>query len=254
MPTLQTGRLGARTGTTTNFQPGSLGGLPLNETTLAEHLKPVGYATCAIGKWHLGPQGAYSPPARGYDAWFGIPESHDYGCTDTKMGAPDSGCLHWRHDRCPVNATDTVPMADNLTTCHPGPVNPWHYSIPLLRGWNASGGQMVLEQPADLEGTKQSDGKPLSHRYAAFAADFIANATATRTPFFVYLAFSHMHVPIVHSPHYRGASGVKGILGDALMELDDSVRMVMAALDTVRSWRARSGRVAVRCSASYPSS
>ena len=49
---LQTGRLGARTGVTTNFQPGSQFGLPLNETTIAEYLKmaPKPYATCAIGK------------------------------------------------------------------------------------------------------------------------------------------------------------------------------------------------------------
>ena len=47
---LQTGRVGARTGVTSNFQPGSLSGLPLNETTLGEYLRPNGYTTCAIGK------------------------------------------------------------------------------------------------------------------------------------------------------------------------------------------------------------
>ena len=47
---LQTGRMGARTGVTSNFSPGSLGGLPLAENTIAELLRPAGYATVAIGK------------------------------------------------------------------------------------------------------------------------------------------------------------------------------------------------------------
>ena len=43
---LLTGRLGLRTGITRNFGPGSRGGLPLNETTIAEHLKQnAGYKT-----------------------------------------------------------------------------------------------------------------------------------------------------------------------------------------------------------------
>ena len=42
--------MGARTGVTSNFSPGSLGGLPLEELTIAELLRPAGYATVAIGK------------------------------------------------------------------------------------------------------------------------------------------------------------------------------------------------------------
>ena len=49
---LLTGRLGLRTGITKNFGPGSRGGLPLNETTIAEHLKQhAGYHCMMIGKW-----------------------------------------------------------------------------------------------------------------------------------------------------------------------------------------------------------
>lgn len=47
---LLTGRLGARNGVTHNFAITSLGGLPLNETTLAEVLRAAGYSTGAIGK------------------------------------------------------------------------------------------------------------------------------------------------------------------------------------------------------------
>jgi arylsulfatase A-like enzyme len=40
--------------------------LPLEETTIAEALKTAGYATAAIGKWHLGGQG-FLPPDQGFD-------------------------------------------------------------------------------------------------------------------------------------------------------------------------------------------
>ena len=46
---LLTGRLGLRTGVTHNFGPPSKGGLPLNETTIAEALKGAGYHTGMIG-------------------------------------------------------------------------------------------------------------------------------------------------------------------------------------------------------------
>lgn len=46
---LLTGRLGARNGVTHNFAVTSVGGLPLNETTLAEVLREAGYSTGAIG-------------------------------------------------------------------------------------------------------------------------------------------------------------------------------------------------------------
>lgn len=40
--------------------------LPLNEFTLAEHFKSMGYATATIGKWHLGEE-AFYPEKQGFD-------------------------------------------------------------------------------------------------------------------------------------------------------------------------------------------
>jgi arylsulfatase A-like enzyme len=44
--------------------------LPLKEVTLAEALKPLGYRTASIGKWHLGGQG-FLPTDQGFDVNVG---------------------------------------------------------------------------------------------------------------------------------------------------------------------------------------
>ncbi len=54
-------------------------GLPLSETTLADHLKTAGYATGLIGKWHLGTLPAMHPQKRGFDEFFGfLGGAHSY--------------------------------------------------------------------------------------------------------------------------------------------------------------------------------
>lgn len=44
---------------------------------MAELLKRAGYATCCIGKWHLGDQAEFLPTRQGFDHYFGIPYSDD---------------------------------------------------------------------------------------------------------------------------------------------------------------------------------
>jgi len=44
--------------------------LPLGETTIAEALKPLGYRTASIGKWHLGGEG-FGPDRHGFDVSIG---------------------------------------------------------------------------------------------------------------------------------------------------------------------------------------
>ena len=57
--------------------PRSRRGLHPSETTVAEALHSVGYATVCIGKWHLGDQPEHLPTRHGFEQYFGIPYSND---------------------------------------------------------------------------------------------------------------------------------------------------------------------------------
>jgi arylsulfatase A-like enzyme len=75
---LMTGRYQQRLGLYTGGEAGS--GLPMEEKIFPQHLKPAGYATGQFGKWHLGPDPAWSPALRGFDEVFGFlgRGAHDY--------------------------------------------------------------------------------------------------------------------------------------------------------------------------------
>jgi arylsulfatase A-like enzyme len=59
------------------LRPVSPYGLNPSEVTIAEVLKPRGYATAIIGKWHLGDQPEFLPTRQGFDLFFGVPYSDD---------------------------------------------------------------------------------------------------------------------------------------------------------------------------------
>jgi arylsulfatase A-like enzyme len=75
---LMTGRYQQRLGLYTGGEAGS--GLPMSEKIFPQFLKPAGYATAQFGKWHLGPDPAWSPALRGFDEVFGFlgRGAHDY--------------------------------------------------------------------------------------------------------------------------------------------------------------------------------
>ena len=75
---LLTGRLAVRTGLAGGVLfPDSTGGLQPDELTVAEVLKTRGYATAAVGKWHLGVLPEYLPMKQGFESYYGIPYSND---------------------------------------------------------------------------------------------------------------------------------------------------------------------------------
>ena len=88
------------------------GGLALSEETLAELLRARGYATCIVGKWHLGHEATHLPMAQGFDEWFGLPYSNDMAPTEggTKSSYPPLPLFDGE------KVVETQPAMDTLTT------------------------------------------------------------------------------------------------------------------------------------------
>jgi arylsulfatase A-like enzyme len=82
---LMTGRYQQRLGLYTAGEAGS--GVPMQEQIFPQFLKPAGYTSMQIGKWHLGPTPEWSPALRGFDEVFGFlgRGAHDY----YKLNDPD---------------------------------------------------------------------------------------------------------------------------------------------------------------------
>ena len=208
---LLTARLGVRNGVVTNFHVDSEFGLPRTENTIAELLKPAGYATAAIGKWHLGTTPGFHPTYRGFDHYVGLPYSVDMGCTDT--GGFDRGT----NRKC---GGGKDPPTDKQ----------FKLPLPLYRSTTNCSGQttgscngVIAEQPVNFTA--------LSDTYADFAEEFIGNHTTD--PFFLYVPFSHIHTPQYVAVRNSGKSGKTGDAGhfyDALLELDETVGKIMASL------------------------
>jgi arylsulfatase A-like enzyme len=74
---LLTGCYPNRLGILGALNPSSKNGIHDRETTIAQMLKPKGYATAIFGKWHLGHHPPFLPTRHGFDEYFGLPYSND---------------------------------------------------------------------------------------------------------------------------------------------------------------------------------
>jgi arylsulfatase len=73
---LLTGSYPVRVGVPQVLNPDSPTGLNPEESNLANTLKPLGYATACVGKWHLGVKNLM-PTFQGFDTFYGLPYSND---------------------------------------------------------------------------------------------------------------------------------------------------------------------------------
>lgn len=167
---LLTGRYPIRNGMTSPSRvvlfPDSPGGLPPGEITIAEVLRDHGYATAAVGKWHLGHLPQYLPMEQGFDSFLGIPYSNDM---DFVSGSPRY------HDQI----DDSNYFADIR-----------YFNVPLLRDTE------VIERPVDQT--------TLTRRLTERAVEFISDHQ--EQPFFLYLAHPQPHIPLYADNAFRGAS------------------------------------------------
>jgi arylsulfatase A-like enzyme len=84
---LLTGCYPNRVGILYALGPASRHGISSEEKTLAEVLKPRGYATAIYGKWHLGHHAKFLPGRHGFDDYFGLPYSNDMWPNHPDAGA-----------------------------------------------------------------------------------------------------------------------------------------------------------------------
>lgn len=94
---LMTGRYPTATGVYSVVRPNASWGLKLQERTLAQALREVGYETAICGKWHLGEfRPEYRPLQRGFDHQYG----QWFGAIDYFTHQRD-GQLDWHRDDQP---------------------------------------------------------------------------------------------------------------------------------------------------------
>ena len=196
-----------------NAAPGI--GLPVEEKTVADHLRATGYATALVGKWHLGGTAEFHPQRRGFDEFFGfLHEGHTY------VPHPWAGVTTWLRRRAlPHGGTGrwTSPDGRLIWTTHMGGNEPdYDADNPLLRS----------SQPVDERAN-------LTDAFTREANDFI---TRHRTqPFFLYLAYNAVHSPMQAADAYLAKFAHipdlhRRIFAAMLAHLDDSVGRVVAHL------------------------
>ena len=171
--------------------PASANGLAPDEITLAELLKDRGYATCIVGKWHLGDQPEFLPTRQGFDSYFGLPVSNGMG-----------------------------PAEDGVKTSLGQP-------IPRPREGEWQPPLAWMRDETVLQRVLAHDQTTLVKRYTDEAIDFLRAHTDEK--FFLYLPHSAVHFPIYPGEAFQGKSK-NGNYGDWVEEVDWSVGRVLDTL------------------------
>lgn len=188
--------------------------------TLASLLRDHGYATGMVGKWHLGMDfpgeaGArdWTQPVRdmpldkGFDYFYGIPASLNYGV------------LAWFEGRF-AKVPPTL-----YTKKKPNELNPGDYRI--MPPYEPELKPGLMEVAPDFV-----DGECLT-RFTDKAIEWVrGRAAAARDgkPFFLYLPYTSPHLPVIPLEQFRGKSGC-GPYGDFMIETDWHVGRLMDALE-----------------------
>lgn len=183
---LLTGRYAVRAGAD---QPN---GMTLWEVTLAEALKPLGYATALYGKWHLGGNDWFAtgraPTDQGFDEWYGIPLTSNDAQITTSPG--------WDSTKTPA---------------------------PYI--WEGKAGERSRKVKVfDLD-TRRTIDREAAERSVAF----MERNVRARRPFFLYYPITQLHFPTLAHPDFAGKTGA-GDMGDAMADVDHNVGIVLAAI------------------------
>ena len=206
-----TGQHPLRTGLLAVGLPGAPLGLQKEDPTIAELLKPLGYATAQIGKNHLGDRNEFLPTVHGFDEFYGNlyhlnaeeePEDPDY---------PKDPSFHNTFGprgmlRCVATTADN-PAPDD----------------PRFGAW----GKQKCE---DLGPLTRKRMETIEEDMLNVSSDFMDKSVKSGKPFFLWHNTSRMHVWTRLSPKWENKSGF-GLYADGMMELDWVVGQLLKKLD-----------------------
>jgi arylsulfatase A-like enzyme len=194
-----TGQSVFRTGLSKVGMPGATEGMQPEDPTLAELLKPHGYATGQFGKNHLGDRDEMLPTKHGFDEFYG-------------------NLYH-------LNAEEEPEHPDYPTDAE-------------IPGFSQRfGPRGVIHSFADgkIEDTGPLTRKrmeTIDDDVATRAADFIDRAANAGKPFFVWVNFTHMHFRTHTKPESLGQAGRgQSPYHDTMIDHDRNVGTVLDKLD-----------------------
>lgn len=185
-------------------------GMSPKYVTLAEVLKGAGYATKAVGKWHLGDELEFLPTNQGFDSYYGIPYSNDMTPAKSMKYADD--CLFRK-------GFSMEKLNEAFSGESAGKKKVLRNQVPLMRN------EECIELPADQS--------TITRRFADEAIRFIKESAKAEKPFFLYLANSMPHTPLYASPDFAGKSE-RGLYGDVIEEIDYNAGRIFDLLKSLQ--------------------
>jgi arylsulfatase len=199
-----------RTGLLKVGLPGAPLGIQTEDPTIAELLKPQGYATAQIGKNHLGDRNEFLPTVHGFDEFFGNlyhlnseeePEDPEY------PKSPEFRARFGPRGMLRCVATDR----DDPT------IDPRFGRV----------GKQTIEDTGPLTRKRM---ETVENEMLTASLDFIDRSVRARKPFFLWHNTSRMHVWTRLSKEWENKSGY-GLFADGMMELDWVVGQLLKKLD-----------------------
>ena len=207
-----TGQSGLRTGLTKVGLPGATLGLRKEDPTIAEMLKPLGYATGQFGKNHLGDRNEFLPSVHGFDEFYGNlyhlnaeeePELPDY---------PKDPSFRAKYGPRGVLDCKASDKDDSTEDPRFGRV-----------------GKQVCKDTGPLTKKRM---ETIDDDIVARAVDFMTRQSKAGKPFFVWINSTHMHLRTHTKPDSLGQSGRwQSPYHDAMIDHDKNVGTVLKALD-----------------------
>jgi arylsulfatase len=195
--------------------PGADIGLQAEDVTIAELLKPLGYATGQFGKNHFGDQNKYLPTAHGFDEFFGNlyhlnaeeePENIDY--------PPEEDFPDFHKNFKPRGVMHSWATEEDDPTEHPR--------------WGRVGKQKIEDTgPLTKKRMETCDVE-----FVEAASDFIKRAHDDDKPFFAWLNTTWMHFRVHPPKEIIGQAGRwQSEYHDAMVEHDKHVGQMLDLLD-----------------------